>query len=518
MQQLLPGGGPADHQHRAALVRTQHARRQGGSVPGLVHRGCEMQQLGERSRRLLRAPLAADVERVEPPRPAARRKQLGEALRAPLTLGRNRRIVDRSRVLLARRSEHHDCRGGTPIHRVHDARRDQQREQRQPQGREERASMAGDARRLHDRNHSVVAAGTGILPVVSWRREARLAQGGQTTVIQRILERRAERPAEAHEGTTATVAVMLRVLPAPKALLAFRDPALRTQLMRRIAPDVLEIEPVASDEEALQKLAAEYRPVVVTDSLELIRQLRLRRTLRNPFVLYVAGLDQGPEREAGLAAGADECVGRHAPEREIDARIAAVRRIAELEAALRVTLEENRKLAATDDLTRVASRRFFGKHFPREVERAARYQRALALILCDIDFFKNINDTMGHACGDDILRQFSARLQEVLRRGVDWVARIGGEEFAVVLPETGYEPALEVARKLRAAVAASPFPHEGKEVSVTASFGLCGLDCVPAGERELAGRVLKIADAALYRSKQSGRNRVTATHYNGPSS
>jgi two-component system, cell cycle response regulator len=343
-----------------------------------------------------------------------------------------------------------------------------------------------------------------------------MAYGGQTTVIQRILERRAERPAEAHEGTTATVAVMLRVLPAPKALLVCHDSGLRAQLMRRIAPDVFEIESAASDEEALRHFSAEYRAVVITDSPELIRQLRTRKTARNPFVLYVAELDEGPEREAGLQAGADECVGRRAPEREIDARIAAARRIAELEAVLRITLEENRKLSATDDLTRVASRRFFGKHFPREVERAARYQRALSLILCDIDFFKNINDTMGHGCGDDILRQFGSRLQEALRRGVDWVARIGGEEFAVVLPETAYEPALEVARKLRAAVAGRPFPYEGKDVGVTASFGLCGLDTVPGGERELAGRFLKIADAALYRSKQAGRNRVTATRYNGP--
>ncbi|HEX4618385.1 MAG TPA: diguanylate cyclase [Steroidobacteraceae bacterium] len=339
--------------------------------------------------------------------------------------------------------------------------------------------------------------------------------GGQTTVIQRILERRAERPAEAHEGTTATVAVMLRVLPALKAMLVFHDAALRVQMMRRIAPDVFEVEPVATDEEALRQFAAEYRPVVVTDSLELIRQLRARKAVRNPFVLYVAELDGGPEREAGLHAGADECVGRRAPEREIDARIAAARRIAELEAVLRITLEENRKLSATDDLTRLASRRFFGKHFPREVERAARYQRALSLILCDIDFFKSINDTRGHACGDDILRQFGARLQQALRRGVDWVARIGGEEFAVVLPETGYEPALDVARELRNAVADQPFPHEGKDVGVTASFGLCGLDCVPASEREVAGRILKIADAALYRSKQAGRNRVTATRFSG---
>src|SRR5690242_1893939 len=122
-----------------------------------------------------------------------------------------------------------------------------------------------------------------------------MAFGGQTTVIQRILERRADRPAEAHEGTTATVAVMLRVLPAPKALLVLHDAAVRAQLMRRIAPDVFEVECVAEDEEALRRSAAEYRPVVVTDSLELIRQLRSRKTARAPFVLYVAELDEGPE-------------------------------------------------------------------------------------------------------------------------------------------------------------------------------------------------------------------------------
>jgi diguanylate cyclase (GGDEF)-like protein len=83
-----------------------------------------------------------------------------------------------------------------------------------------------------------------------------------------------------------------------------------------------------------------------------------------------------------------------------------------------------------------------------------------------------------------------------------------------VLPETGYQQALEAARKVRAAIAQPPFATEGKSVDVTASFGLCGLDRVPTGERRLAERVLKIADAALYRSKNAGRNCVTGTMLN----
>ena len=338
--------------------------------------------------------------------------------------------------------------------------------------------------------------------------------GGQTTVIQRILERRGQQLPGTHEETTATIAVMLRVVPPPKALLVCKDPQLRRRLEQRITACMLECESVLDEQAALQRCAKEHRAVVVTDSLELIRRLRARAMQRPPFMVYVADLDEPAKRAAGLTAGADDCIARRAAERELDARLASARRIAELETVLRVTLAENRKLSATDDLTRVASRRFFSKHFPREVERAARYGRALSLILCDIDLFKAVNDSLGHAGGDQVLMQFGTRLQKQLRRGIDWVARIGGEEFAVVLPETSYEAALEVARKLRAAIAQPRFSSEGKSIAVTASFGLCGLDRVPAGERRLAERVLRIADAALYRSKHSGRNRVTATLFN----
>jgi two-component system, cell cycle response regulator len=342
------------------------------------------------------------------------------------------------------------------------------------------------------------------------------SDGGQTTVIQRILERRAEQPPTDREETTATIAVMLRVVPAPKALLVSEDAQLAREFERRITSDMFEFEHAATAQDALRLLEAAHRDVVVTDDLEAVRKLRARQADRTPFILYVSDLDEDTERAAGLTAGADDCVGRRASEREIDARLAVARRIAELEAVLRVTLAENRKLSATDDLTRLASRRFFSKHFPREIERAGRYNRALSLILCDIDLFKNINDSLGHVAGDQILKQFGARVQRELRRGIDWVARIGGEEFAIILPETGYQPALEVARKLRVAIAQSPFTtDEGKRLAVTASFGLCGLDRVPGGERRLAERVLKIADAALYRSKHSGRNRVTATMFGG---
>jgi diguanylate cyclase (GGDEF)-like protein len=337
-----------------------------------------------------------------------------------------------------------------------------------------------------------------------------MATAGHTTTIQRVLERRAQKPPTKEDGTTATVAVMVRVLPPPKALLVFDDPRLGQHTERRIAPDVVDFESVADAYEALRRLAAEFCPLVLTDNPQIVRKLRARQGARAPFVLYIADAAAPLGRQAGLLAGADDCVERSVTDDEFNARLRGARRIAELEAALRITLTENRKLSATDDLTGTASRRFFAKNFPREVDRAARYGRPLSLILCDIDNFKNVNDTLGHCAGDDILSQFGPRLQQSLRAGIDWVARIGGEEFAIVLPETPYEAARTVARKLRADVSHSDFTVDGKTLKVTASFGLCGADRVPI-ERRLAERLLKIADAALYRSKHDGRNRVTAS-------
>src|ERR1700681_616937 len=134
--------------------------------------------------------------------------------------------------------------------------------------------------------------------------------GGHTTVIQRILERRAA-PATVEE-TTATIAVMLRVVPPPRALLVCQDAGVRQQLERLITADMLNYESLADEHEALRRFDSEFCPVVVTDSLEMVRQLRARPAVRVPFVVYVAELDDAAEREAGLAAGADDCVARRA--------------------------------------------------------------------------------------------------------------------------------------------------------------------------------------------------------------
>src|SRR5580692_9967288 len=175
--------------------------------------------------------------------------------------------------------------------------------------------------------------------------------GGHTTMIQRVLERRAEKPPSPDEGTSATIAVMARVLPPPKALLVFEDAMLCKHTERRIGPELLDFESMSDELGALRRLKSEYRPIVLTDNPEFLRKLRGSQGVRVAFALFVSGVDDPLEREAALQAGADDCIERRAVDEEFNARLRGARRIAELEAVARTTLTENRKLSAIDDLT-----------------------------------------------------------------------------------------------------------------------------------------------------------------------
>jgi two-component system, cell cycle response regulator len=337
-----------------------------------------------------------------------------------------------------------------------------------------------------------------------------MGSGGHTTVIRRVLENRAQPVRSPAPDTTATIAVMIRVLPPPRLLLSVDNETIQKRLVKTLEGALVSVEVAQSVPKAVQCLDEEPCHLLVTDSHELTRRVRKLRAERNPVVLFVLELDDRSERQAALDAGADDCFSWRAEEEEVHARVSLARRIAELEGCLRTTLVENRKLSAIDELTGLASRRFFIKQFPREADRASRYGRALSLVVCDIDHFKRINDTLGHAAGDQVLQQFGKRLQDCLRQGTDWVARIGGEEFVIVLPETRPEQAVLVANKLCASVAETRFTLDKGRLAVTASFGVCGIERMPAGKKKIPDEMLKRADAALYRAKHLGRNRVSA--------
>jgi two-component system cell cycle response regulator len=177
--------------------------------------------------------------------------------------------------------------------------------------------------------------------------------------------------------------------------------------------------------------------------------------------------------------------------------------VASRTAQLEEALEEIRELTITDSLTGCFNRRHLDPKLAEEVLRSHRANHPLCLFVCDLDHFKRVNDTFGHPAGDEVLRCAAAVLRREVRERIDWVARYGGEEFVVALPNTELAEAMLIAERMRRAIEESACEYGGREIRVTASFGVTQCRVNDDGESLLAR-----ADAMLYRAKAAGRNRV----------
>jgi two-component system cell cycle response regulator len=230
------------------------------------------------------------------------------------------------------------------------------------------------------------------------------------------------------------------------------------------------------------------------DGYEMIRRVRGNpQTKFIPVIIQSAARVEGRDVRLGSELGA---LGYLTDPTDLDLLRARARTLLELKQYLDSCQEE----AFTDHLTGLANRRRFERQLEREVARTERYTRPFCLLLVDIDNFKDVNDTLGHEAGDEALRRVANVIQSGTR-GIDTGARIGGDEFAVILPETSLERGLEVAERLRAAIAALDAEPAAQ---VTASLGVAELPaCAHTGDE------LRVAaDAALYEAKRSGRDRA----------
>ncbi len=209
--------------------------------------------------------------------------------------------------------------------------------------------------------------------------------------------------------------------------------------------------------------------------------------------------------EIGRFTGIFESMARYVSERtrKLEATVEERTRHLNQEIARRQELEEElRALASVDGLTGIANRRHFLELCEKELSRAQRYNHPLALMMMDVDHFKRVNDTYGHAAGDEVLKQLAATCAANLR-GPDILGRLGGEEFAVAMPECGIEAAGHAAERLRQRLAKIEVPSEQGAISFTISIGVIVLK---SGEDLTAA--LDRADKAMYAAKQGGRNRV----------
>src|SRR5271169_171395 len=251
---------------------------------------------------------------------------------------------------------------------------------------------------------------------------------------------------------------------------------------------------VGSCTEAQSRLDGETELIIASlttpdgDPLRLVSQCRGNEVFRQLPILLIAAERDLPRLAKGLDLGANDYLIRPVDRNELLARTNTQIRRKRLQDRLNDNYQRSLSLALTDELTGLYNRRYLLAHLDELIARVSRDGLDAAVLLVDIDHFKQVNDTYGHAAGDDVLRELAARATNTVR-SVDLVARLGGEEFVVVMPETGPSIAVAVAERLRSTIANEPF-------------------AIRAGDER--DRLLKRADDALYRAKADGRNRVVS--------
>jgi two-component system cell cycle response regulator len=277
-----------------------------------------------------------------------------------------------------------------------------------------------------------------------------------------------------------------------------------------LQPVALNVVRTTSYDEARQRLPeAEVliASMSLTDdaALRLVSHCRATESLRQLSILLVAEEDDLPRLAKGLDIGASDYVIRPVDGNELLARARTQIRRKRLQDRLRENYHLSLALALTDELTGLYNRRFLFAHLDQLRERISHGGPGAAVLLFDLDHFRQVNNNYGHAAGDEVLRQLAARVLHTIR-DVDLAARLGGDEFVVVMAETPLAEALAIAERLRLAVAAEPFVVRTSPEAIPLTISI-GASSIGPGHGT-SDAVLTSADDCLYRAKNAGRNRT----------
>ncbi len=299
----------------------------------------------------------------------------------------------------------------------------------------------------------------------------------------------------------------------PARILLWEESAFAaTRLAEMLSPLANELIRPSAPEDVLPQCEQSVDLVILNttgkvDALRIVGKLRAHETSRLVPILLIGDPDELPRVAKGLDLGATDYLLRPLDRNELVARVRTQVRRKRLQDRLQENYRKSLSLALTDGLTGLYNRRYLGVHLDGLIARLADGAMGPSLLIIDIDWFKRVNDTHGHAAGDAVLRELTQRIAYHVRT-FDLFARYGGEEFVVVLPETDRRVAEGVAERLRTVVAEAPFQIDGVagEIAVTISIGLA----VTADARETSDSLLRRADEALYAAKAAGRNRVVS--------
>ncbi len=249
------------------------------------------------------------------------------------------------------------------------------------------------------------------------------------------------------------------------------------------------------------------------DGYEVVQQLRNIEQGWRP-ILFISNSVDSESFAKGIYAGADDFLHKPIDKVILKAKLYAMERIVAMRKQLLIVSRELAKetqkatrIANQDGLTGIANRRFLDQVLDREFRRHIRSLNTLSIILIDIDFFKSFNDYFGHLAGDDALRLCAQKMSGMVFRGGDLVARFGGEEFCVVLPNTESEGAINMAETLRKEIEALHIARDDLEEQQYLTISL-GVSSFKAEQKHTVEDIIHSADEALYQAKQTGRNKV----------
>ncbi|MFK5979107.1 MAG: PleD family two-component system response regulator [Rhizobiaceae bacterium] len=241
------------------------------------------------------------------------------------------------------------------------------------------------------------------------------------------------------------------------------------------------------------------------DALRLCSHLRSLERTRTLPILIVAEEEQESQISRALELGVNDYIARPLDKNELLARVRTQIKRKRYNDCLRNSVQNTIEMAVTDGLTGLHNRRYLDSHLATLFDKAKAKQSHLSTVMCDIDHFKQVNDTHGHDVGDEVIKEFAERLKKCVR-GVDLASRYGGEEFVVVMPETDAALASIVAERIRASIADHPFIVEkgAKQLAITVSVGVSSIEEGDVDPQNL----MKRADIGLYIAKKNGRNQV----------
>jgi diguanylate cyclase (GGDEF)-like protein len=292
-------------------------------------------------------------------------------------------------------------------------------------------------------------------------------------------------------------------------LIAEDQPPAALYLLRTLERIGHEVTVARDGEEAWRIIQNRQVPLLISDWMmpnldgpELCRRIRASASDHYTFIILLTSRDRREDRLTGLRAGADDFLIKPPDPDELAVRLEIAERILAVHYQLALKNAQLVELATVDELTGTKNRRRFREDLELLFGQADRLDSPLSLIMFDLDHFKQYNDSFGHPAGDDVLHGSGSILRAVVRAH-DVVARYGGEEFVVLLPATDAIEALEVAERLRSAIACRPWPNR----KITASLGVA----TAGPDTGNAAALVDQADQALYHSKLSGRNQVN--HY-----